>query len=433
MALRKGSRHVLTLGGRSWALGLVWQVVTTPGVNLRRRALQDARESVDNDLFCVPQTLTPCFGLGSHRQGHRPGMASAAAALARSMPGHWVGVFELPRAPGRSGDPLFWLLAVRQEGIDPRTDIVGREAEIRALFQQLIADGAPRRYAPPRWQQDGAPLDLALQLARAPRLRLWPTSLVPRFDRRSWARAAVLLAVMAVVGGGLWWRHDALREIEAQARRAARDAAPPRRAERWEPADEPWNREPTATRWAASCIDALRETLLPVPGWRWVEASCNGSRAAVTYARQDGSLALAKAWWAMRQAGRAAFRPTRADLLTIEAPMRGLTLRAPERPASRGTVAARLIDPLDAARVTVTATESPAVEPPPRPLGDGTLLRRRPGAPATQLALSGLTLPLDELAAVIARLPAATLREANLRNAGAIPAWSATAVVYVKS
>ena len=74
----------------------------------------------------------------------------------------------------------------------------------------------------------------------------------------------------------------------------------------------------------------------------------------------------------------------------------------------------------------------PAAEPPPRDTGSGPIVRRAPGAPSVQIALTGVLLPLDDVAAAIARLPAATLREATLRNAGAVPAWSATALIYLK-
>ncbi|MDB5364859.1 MAG: pilin accessory family protein [Rhodospirillales bacterium] len=431
---REDGPHVLTLDGRSWALGLAWQVVTTPGVNLRKRALQDAREAIDTDLFCVPQTLTPCFGLGARGQGHRPGMPAAAASLARSMPGHWVGAFELPgKVDRRDGAPLFWLVAVRQEGIDPRTDIVGREAEIQALFRQRITDGSPRWYAPRAWQIGGSSLDLASQLARGPRLRLMPTTLLPRFERRTWIHVAACVAAIAVVVAGLLDRRERIREAEAQARRAAREVAPAaRRPEIMLPPDEPWNREASATRWAASCIDAMRDAVVAVPGWRWVEATCDGVRASASYARQDGSLALAKSWWTRRPPTRASLRAARADFLTIDVPMRGLVPRATEHPSTREALAASLLDPLDAARLAATTTEMPATEPPPRDTGSGPIVRRPPGAPSVQIALTGVLLPLDDVAAALARLPAATLREATLRNAGAVPAWSATALIYLK-
>jgi hypothetical protein len=431
---REDGPHVLTLGGCSWALGLAWQVVTTPGINLRRRALQDAREALDADLFCVPQTLTPCFGLGTRRQGHRPGMPVAAASLARSMPGHWVGAFELPGKLHRGdGGPLFWLVAVRQEGIDPRTDIVGGEAEIRQLFRQLISDGSPRWYAPRAWQLGGSPLDLAVQLARGPRLRLIRTTLLPRLERHTWIRVAACVAAIAIAAGALLHRRELVREAEAQARRTAREVAPAaRRPEIILPADEPWNREAPATRWAASCIDAMRDAVVAVPGWRWVEATCDGTRASAGYARQDGSLALARSWWTARPPTRASLRAARADFLTIDAPMRGLVPRAAERPSTRDKLAVSLLDPLDAARLTVITTEIAAAEPAPRDTGSGPIVRRLPGAASVQIALSGVLLPLDQVAAALARMPAATLREATLRNAGALPAWSATALVYVK-
>jgi hypothetical protein len=357
-------------------------------------------------------------------------MPAAAAALARSMPGHWVGAFELP---GARETPLFWLVAVRQEGIDPRTDVIGSEDEIRDLFRQLITDGSPRWYAPRAWQVGGSPLDLAAQLSRGPRLRLMPTTLLPRLDRRSWIRVAAAAAAVAVLSGGvLYWR-ELQRDAEEAARRAAREAPPaPRRPEILLPADEPWNREATVTRWAASCIDALRDAVVAVPGWRWVEASCDGTRASATYARQDGSLALAKSWWAARPPTRATLRAGRADLLTLDVPMRGLVARAAERPATRETLTAALLDPLDAARLTATTTEIAPAEPPP-PRDTGTAIERRlPGAPAMQVALTGLQLPLDELAQTIARVPASVLREATLRNAGGVPTWSATALVYLR-
>jgi hypothetical protein len=427
--------HVLTLDGRGWALGLAWQVVTTPGVNLRKRALQDAREAIDTDLYCVPQTLTPCFGLGTRRQGHRPGMPAAAASLARSMPGHWVGAFELPaKVDRRTGLPLFWLVAVRQEGIDPRTDIVGGEAEIQEQFRQLITDGSPRWYAPRGWQVGGSPLDLAAQLARGPRLRLMPTSWMPRFERRTWIRAAAAVATVAVLSGGVLYRRELLRAADEQARRAAREVpAAARRPEIMLPPDEPWNREATATRWAASCIDAMRDAVVAVPGWRWLEATCDGTRASASYARQDGSLALAKAWWAARPPTRATFRSPRPDLLTLDVPMRGLVPRAAERPSTRDALTTSLLDPLDAARLGATTTEVAPAEPPaPRDSGTGAILRRPPGAPSMQIALTGVQLPLDEVAEAIARVPAATLRDATLRNAGAVPSWSATALVYLR-
>ncbi|GIL40441.1 type 4b pilus protein PilO2 [Roseiterribacter gracilis] len=435
---REDGPYVLTIDGRSWALGLAWQVVTTPGVNLRKRALQDAREAIDTELYCVPQTLTPCFGLGTRRQGHRSGMPSAAASLARSMPGHWVGAFELPgKIDRRTGLPLFWLVAVRQEGIDPRTDVIGSEADIRDQFRHLITDGSPRWYAPRDWQVGGSPLDLATQLARGPRLRLAPTRLLPHFERRVWIRAAAAVATVAVLGGGLQYRRELLRAADEQARRAARDAPAIKRPEIVLPPDEPWNREASASRWAASCIDAMRDAVIAVPGWRWVEANCDGTRASASYARQDGSLALAKAWWATRPPGRAVFRASRADLLTLDVPMRGLVARTAEQPATRDRVTASLLDPLDAARLTATATDLPSAEPPAvRDTGTGPITRRLPGAPSLQVALSNVQLPLDEIAAAIARVPAATLRDATLRNAGAgagaIPAWSATALVYFR-
>ncbi len=350
------------------------------------------------------------------------------------MPGHWVGAFELPdKVDRRTGLPLFWLVAVRQEGIDPRTDIVGGEAEIQEQFRQLITDGSPRWYAPRDWQVGGSPLDLAAQLARGPRLRLVPTRWLPRLERRSWIRAVAAVTAVAVLSFGLLHRRDLLRAADEQARRAAREVpAVARRPEIMLPPDEPWNREPTATRWAASCIDAMRDAVVAVPGWRWLEAQCDGTRATASYARQEGSLALAKAWWAGRPPTRASFRAARADLLTLDVPMRGLVQRTAERPSTRDVLTRSLLDPLDAARLNATTTDIAPAESPPRDGGTGPILRRPPGAPSMQVALTGVQLPLDELAAAIARVPAATLREATLRNAGAVPSWSATALVYLR-
>jgi hypothetical protein len=286
---------------------------------------------------------------------------------------------------------------------------------------------------PPEWLPDRpadgvqAP-DLATLLERGPRIRLAPAHLFGRVERR---RIAGLLALLLVLAGGATvtqsWL-EARQHADLAARRALQVQPVPRRPAPVLPVAEPWNDDAPPLLWADSCLQALRTSLLAVPGWRWTEAVCDGRRALVRYARQDGSAGLARQWWAANRTRAAELRTVSAEQLTIETPMQQLRRRAAERPVRRAIVAAMVLDRFERARLPFAVADPTTAPAPATAPAPGSPLP----VPALQLSLSGALLPLGDLAEILAAAPGVSLRQATLRNAGAVPAWDLTATIHLQ-
>jgi hypothetical protein len=143
MSLDKGKRGRIKVGGREWAVGVIWQMAEASSVDKDARA-QAAAMKPAHDLYCVRKQGVVQFGLSRSDAVHKTGLQCAAAAAAEEHGGSWAGVFEV-----RDGS---WLVAVRQGAVLPDGDLFFDASEtaleaLRELLRRPDADPAPARSA----------------------------------------------------------------------------------------------------------------------------------------------------------------------------------------------------------------------------------------------------------------------------------------------
>lgn len=315
---------VLSIGSKSYAVGLYWQVSDIP--NAAKAAKMAARQpGAFADFYCVRHGNTrgraPQFGLGEGRLGHRWFMPSAAASLANRHPGSWAGVFLVPEG--------VWFIEVRDDLIAPEGDLMfADEAEAMGRLQEASARGGLEKiFAPTAWAIPGAESrSLQSLLSGSADARLAPVKLPP-FVIKGVLAAVVILAIL--IGVSLWVlakseqaelekaaeiariAQEEARKTEeqkaAEAERQRQTEEHRRRIEEEERAralaqqmlEAPWYQRvwevaPFPLDWLRACRDTMDKVELSPLGWQVGEVSCNGQTVSVSWSRTMGPAVVPK-------------------------------------------------------------------------------------------------------------------------------------------
>ena len=309
---------VLSVGGKSYAVGLYWQVSDTP--NATKAARIAARQpGAFADFYCIRSGNTrgraPQFGLGEARLGHKWFMPSAAASLANRQPGSWAGVFIVSEG--------VWFIEVRDDLIAPEGDMIfADEAEAMGRLQEASARGGLEKiFAPATWAIPGAESrSLPSLLSGSADARLSPVK-IPR-DVIKWGIVAAVISAVLVAGTTTYLsmkekadqvvaseqakeEADRLRQQQEQqeleSERIRQEEEVRRRQEEEERAralaqqmmDAPWYQRvwestPAPLDWLRACRDTMDKVQISPLGWTLSRVSCQGQTVSVSWSRATG-------------------------------------------------------------------------------------------------------------------------------------------------
>ncbi len=143
MAMNDNTPGVLIYNGKSYAVGLLWFTVQEES---GKDLLQSRVKKTHADFYCQRLHISQQQAFGWLKQGHRRGMAVAAAMVADQLVGEWHGVFE--------ADNGWWYVQVRSDTITPTGDrFFTTEEEAFHMFQDEMAKhNWPHAYAPDKWR-----------------------------------------------------------------------------------------------------------------------------------------------------------------------------------------------------------------------------------------------------------------------------------------
>lgn len=309
-----GSGGVVTISGKTYAVGLIWEAVQVPGAKPLAQARAAAAVNAA-DMLCVRKPKMTQYGLGSRSAGHQPRMVPLAAMLAdRIEATAFVASFAVEGG--------YYLCAVRDDQILPGFErLVSDADEARDAFCELYYGSQwSTAIAPKDWPLEGTlntSLDELLSGATC------KTSLSSVSQRGAVLKLALLMLVLGGgIGGYLYYDHleqvriaeeervaaeVALAEAEREAeRRRAMIVIPP----------YPWEGRNLGMPVMVACVDAILSAPLSVPGWKPVAITCADSAPAdansrapvptvtMTLARDGGSLN-----WVAASLNRGDFRP----------------------------------------------------------------------------------------------------------------------------
>lgn len=260
--------HTLSVGGRTYAIGLLWNNIENKSAGAKEAREKAAQPDVEADLFVVRAKSTQ-YGLGYRSEGHAKSMVSLAGALADGKEGTWIGAFGV--------DDGFYIVAVNTGDVLAQTDVfIPDSLEARGFVEDLLGSEWEHVYAPADF---GIPssedVDLVTLVARANKPSLQGTDAVSPFM----TYGAIALIGMLLIGGGSYaW--NAYQEQQYWAQLEA-DQLLYEQNNTLQPAvvqrpDMPWVNRPVANQYLAACVTALNRAILTVPGWNTVGLACDG-------------------------------------------------------------------------------------------------------------------------------------------------------------
>lgn len=282
---------VVTVGRRSYAVGLYWE--NSPSGNVAQAAKEAAHQSGQGaDFYAVRSGAkdgrVPQFGLLQADGKCRAGMPVFAASLANEQLGSWAGAFRL-----REGTVV---TVVRDDLIVPDGDqLFENESDARdRLLQEVGFGGLQRIFAPESWAIPGGDsMPVSLLLDKASHVRLRPVT-IPR----SWYVAGVVLVAFLGLAIFLAWLANE-RNIEENQRLAALRAAQLRAKSmipnviqqpkpEYPPPKRYWEDRPVALDVITACKDGLDKVPVAMPGWRMSGVKCTEGGVQTSWTRDKG-------------------------------------------------------------------------------------------------------------------------------------------------
>lgn len=285
--------HILEHNGKSYAVGLWWQVADHP---VARKMLEQARataQSAGEEFNCVV-LLPRQYGLG-HVDGRIPRVRSLAASM---KPGHasYLGIFRLEEALGDDG--LWWVCALRQGMITAEGDrLCSTREEAQRHAHSLREIGGAFDHE----ETFGSVSESlsALSGYLAPASILFGThALRPLNDDADRSRhrkllAAAAAALLLLAYGIHQWT---LAREEAEQRQLAQLAMASREASRKallasgsQHFGQPWNGQVQPLDRAAQCLKAMMTTPLFASGWKLEAVTCADDAVITRWEHQAGA------------------------------------------------------------------------------------------------------------------------------------------------
>lgn len=285
--------HILERSGKSYAVGLWWQVADHPGT---RKMLEQARataQSAGGEFNCVV-LLPRQYGLG-HVDGRIPRVRSLAASM---KPGHasYLGIFRLEEALGDDG--LWWVCALRQGMITAEGDrlcTTREEAQRHAHSLREIGGAFDHEETFVSVSESTAALEGYLAPAS---ILLGTHALRPLNDdadrsrnRKLFAIAAAMLLLLAY--GAQQWsiaREEAhqreLAQLAIASREASRKALLASGSQHF---GQPWNGQVQPLGRAAQCLSSMMAMPLFASGWKLETVTCADDAVITRWEHQAGA------------------------------------------------------------------------------------------------------------------------------------------------
>lgn len=275
---------IITVAGTQYAAGLFWGHVDP---SVRDAQAVSAAKEFNEDLIALRVGNSAQYGTGNSKlKGHKSGLPAAAAILADSLPGSWLGLFEVqvPSLPNQRG---FYYVAVAADAIKPDGDTVYESyEEALTQFRSDVASGLfDKQYASANLGISGTePAEIVDLLAgsavKPTRLRLADRSTVIR--RYALLTTTTVLAGLAIVYG--------INYLLTEPEPMAVVTAPP-------PPPPPYAAQPTGRAYLHACAQLVDDRLLRSPGWRMIKFTCENDAASATFMRDFGTVGtLVNVW-----------------------------------------------------------------------------------------------------------------------------------------
>jgi hypothetical protein len=284
------SNGILVYEGKEYAVGLTW---FTGGIEVGSKALAKHRaKKLEGDFICQRVNVSQQHGIGWIKKGHRNNMLAAAPMAADKLVGQWHGVFE--------ADNGWWYVQVFSDAVAPYGDMFfyNEQEAYEAFTANIGAHTWSHAYAPAKWSVKAASREVKLDALLSPNqggIRLEAANLTAFFGSKAKMTTVMVssaLVLAGLIGGGIMVTTMLGQE------------APPPRTASAKPAKPPPPKEviidekislPVPSSFMEKCGQAVAKIMRPVPGWPIQRATCEKSRAVVTWQQQMGSLQMARA------------------------------------------------------------------------------------------------------------------------------------------
>lgn len=292
--------HIFTVDGESFVLGLFWQPLSAATPAEQAKEIRALAQELSFDMAIVRNASSSmsCAGFAKSSQVIKAGLYSAAAVLSKSLDveekAHdFIFVSRLP--DGR------WAYVAQRDGIilpDGDTAFASEDAARARLLEHMSLGDWPKVFAPAIWGVNGAIerdlIDL-IPRKRGGKIKAhkwW--RLLPVGRRRTLlsmhAGKSMLVGgvIVAVVGGGLYYKQwkaerDARLAAEAAAAAAMRDAsgAPI-------PPENPWKKQPPASEMLHACLSAISSQRLFPGNWNVNSVECANGQMVISWTPREG-------------------------------------------------------------------------------------------------------------------------------------------------
>ena len=271
---------------------------TTYAVSLFWQPLQDTndpypevKETVENvmdgaDLFCLRSGTSPQYGIGNSTEGHKPGMPSAAAAIAEVFQdkSSSVAVFEV--------DEGWWFIAIRNDLILSEEDILYLKEEDakRAFFAMMAVPDWGRKIAPASWEIEGTEevelWDVLKNPGSSKLLRINKASQKTKLMIAGAGLLVLLIGYKLISGLFVTEKKPVIRPLIAK--KPVFEEAPP-------PVQEkivlPWEKLVVTEDLINRCQAAVQQLKsMIIPGWSFGAVTCSASGASTIWSMEWGGL-----------------------------------------------------------------------------------------------------------------------------------------------
>lgn len=281
----------ITVNGTTYATSLFWQPLQDTGDPLPEVLETTETMMTGADLFCVRKGTSPQFGIGNSSEGHRPGMPSAAAAIADIFQdkSSSVAVFEV--------DEGWWFIAVRNDLILTEEDVLylNEEDAKRSFMSMMAVPDWGRKIAPEGWHVDGTE-----EIALADILKPAGAKLT-RIDKNRKAKMKAMIGgailLIAIIGYRLFYsfflappkpvaRRTPLRPLPVQ-----QEEAPVQKVVEI----KPWEKLVVTEDFVNRCYaGAMFLKTMVVPGWKIGDITCTSSGISTNWHMEWGHLGILK-------------------------------------------------------------------------------------------------------------------------------------------
>lgn len=290
-----GTGGTVKVGSRTYAVGLVWETITSGKKKSPSVIAKESGKEQYADFFCLRPPANMQYGLGAKSVGHKAKMAPLASVLAENIDGSFVAVFEV--------DDSYYVCAVRDEVILAGYDRLFEDKQAAADFFTEIKFNSSwdSSFAPEDWNiQDTVhkKLDEILGGDRpSSKILLQPIS-----SRGMLIKGCLIfLLLLAGVSGYLYNQQLAQDKIASDAADAAARKIDLERKSHTKVVavhipPMPWEGQASMVQVLNACMIAISSAPLDIPGWKPVAITChkpendpiNGPLLAIMTIHRDG-------------------------------------------------------------------------------------------------------------------------------------------------